>query len=223
MFISLKCDVVNNMRVNLLIFNVYFLNSNYLYLTYFNYNEYMRPALLGLFKLILPFSLLKIASPTLPHYTQVWLWIDSKHLGLLLHIFLYHSLFYKTRAIDVTSYETHHHTSKPPRYNTLVHIFSIPAWKIKLNIITTNLYSHILYTASQLFCGLTWSERETSEMFGLNFVHKLDARRLMLDYAFEGAPLTKNFPPTGFDELHYDARTRWLTSKNTRLRNTLTF
>ena len=59
-----------------------------------------------------------------------------------------------------------------------------------------------------LFSGLTWGEREISEMLGINYKNKLDARRLMLDYAFEGHPLRKNFPTAGFEELEYNALER---------------
>ena len=47
-----------------------------------------------------------------------------------------------------------------------------------------------------------------SELLGINFLDKLDARRLMLDYALEGHPLRKSFPSIGFEELAYDAQER---------------
>ena len=41
-------------------------------------------------------------------------------------------------------------------------------------------------------------------MFGITFYHKWDARRLMVDYSFEGTPLLKQFPAIGYEELEYD-------------------
>lgn len=44
-----------------------------------------------------------------------------------------------------------------------------------------------------------------AELLGLSFEGKIDARRLMLDYTFEGHPLLKQFPVTGYEELEYSA------------------
>ena len=60
-------------------------------------------------------------------------------------------------------------------------------------------------------------------MLGVNFHNKLDARRLMLDYAFEGAPLRKSFPCIGFEELEYDARERWLVYRPLKYRDEIDF
>jgi NADH:ubiquinone oxidoreductase subunit C len=45
-------------------------------------------------------------------------------------------------------------------------------------------------------------------MLGINFFDKLDSRKLMLDYSFEGNPLLKQFSSIGYDELEYDLRER---------------
>jgi NADH:ubiquinone oxidoreductase subunit C len=58
------------------------------------------------------------------------------------------------------------------------------------------------------FPGFSWGEREASELLGINFKNKPDARRLMLDYSFEGHPLRKSFPCFGFEELSYNTRER---------------
>jgi NADH:ubiquinone oxidoreductase subunit C len=52
--------------------------------------------------------------------------------------------------------------------------------------------------------GATWFERETWDMYGVVFAGQADLRRLLTDYGFEGHPLRKDFPLTGFVELRYD-------------------
>ena len=55
-----------------------------------------------------------------------------------------------------------------------------------------------------LFSCAGWYEREIWDMFGIFFLNNVDLRRLLSDYGFEGHPLRKDFPLTGYVELRYD-------------------
>jgi NADH-quinone oxidoreductase subunit C len=50
----------------------------------------------------------------------------------------------------------------------------------------------------------TWWEREAWDLFGIVFANQPDLRRILTDYGFEGHPLRKDFPLTGYVELRYD-------------------
>ena len=55
-----------------------------------------------------------------------------------------------------------------------------------------------------VFPGADWFERETYDLYGVLFTGHPDMRRLLTDYGFEGHPLRKDFPLTGFVEVRYD-------------------
>ncbi|MGB4191640.1 MAG: NADH-quinone oxidoreductase subunit C [Rickettsiales bacterium] len=57
---------------------------------------------------------------------------------------------------------------------------------------------------ADLFSAAIWYEREVWDMFGIHFKNNPDLRRILTDYEFEGHPLRKDFPLTGFKEVKYD-------------------
>jgi len=59
-------------------------------------------------------------------------------------------------------------------------------------------------TVEKIFPNAGWYERETWDMFGIFFQENQDLRRILTDYGFEGYPLRKDFPLTGYVECRYD-------------------
>ncbi len=79
-----------------------------------------------------------------------------------------------------------------PRQNTRV--------RIKLETDSETLVPSVV----SVFPGADWFEREAYDMYGILFTGHPDLRRLLTDYGFEGHPLRKDFPLTGFSEVRYD-------------------
>lgn len=62
----------------------------------------------------------------------------------------------------------------------------------------------IIPSVVPLYSSAMWYERETYDMYGILFGNNPDLRRILTDYGFEGHPLRKDFPLTGYVEVRYD-------------------
>lgn len=76
------------------------------------------------------------------------------------------------------------------------------ASRIRL-IVQTNELSPI-ESITEIHPSANWFEREIWDMFGIYFTNHPDLRRILTDYGFEGHPLRKDFPLSGFVEVRYD-------------------
>ena len=72
-------------------------------------------------------------------------------------------------------------------------------------------------SATAVYPGADWYEREIYDLFGVLFDGHPDLRRLLTDYGFDGHPLRKDFPMTGFVEVRYDDEERRVRYEPVRL------
>ena len=63
---------------------------------------------------------------------------------------------------------------------------------------------NFLPSLTNLYKSANWLEREVWDMFGIFFSNHIDLRRILTDYGFDGFPLRKDFPLTGYIEVRYD-------------------
>ncbi len=87
--------------------------------------------------------------------------------------------------------------------------------RIKVKVFTND--TEIIPSISKLYKCARWYEREVWDMYGISFKGNDDLRRLLTDYGFEGHPLRKDFPVTGFVELRYDETKKKVTYSKVKL------
>ena len=63
-----------------------------------------------------------------------------------------------------------------------------------------------IVSITKIFPSANWMEREVFDMYGVEFENHPDLRRILTDYDFEGHPLRKDFPLTGFEEVRYSEK-----------------
>ena len=72
-------------------------------------------------------------------------------------------------------------------------------------------------TISKIFPSSNWMEREVFDMYGISFKDHPDLRKILTDYGFEGYPLRKDFPLTGYTEVRYSEDKKKVISEPVKL------
>ncbi|RKP00616.1 hypothetical protein CXG81DRAFT_29931 [Caulochytrium protostelioides] len=89
------------------------------------------------------------------------------------------------------------------RFEVVYHLQS-PRFNQRVRVKTYANESSAVPSVVPIWPGANWFERECYDMFGVFFTNHPDLRRILTDYGFEGHPLRKDFPLTGYTELRYD-------------------
>ena len=93
--------------------------------------------------------------------------------------------------------------SRERRFDVVYHMLSM-AHNARIRIKVTTDETVPVHSITSLFPNADWYEREAFDMYGILFDQHPDLRRILTDYGFEGYPLRKDFPLSGFVEVRYD-------------------
>lgn len=89
------------------------------------------------------------------------------------------------------------------RFYVIYNLLSV-IYNIRLRVILKVRELEPIPSLTSLYLSANWSEREVWDLYGVSFMNHLDLRRILTDYGFDGHPLRKDFPLTGFLEVFYD-------------------
>jgi NADH-quinone oxidoreductase subunit C len=103
------------------------------------------------------------------------------------------------------------------RFEVVYHLLS-PKRNARIRVKTTTSEGIALPSATGIWAGADWFEREAWDMYGILFTGHPDLRRILTDYGFDGHPQRKDFPLTGFVEARYDDEAKRVVYEPVELR-----
>jgi NADH-quinone oxidoreductase subunit C len=115
--------------------------------------------------------------------------------------------------IDVTAVDW---PSREKRFDVVYHFLS-PTKNARIRVKAETDEATPVPSIIDIFPGADWYERETYDLYGVLFTGHPDLRRLLTDYGFQGHPLRKDFPLTGFVEVRWDDEQKRVVYDKVRL------
>jgi NADH-quinone oxidoreductase subunit C len=106
--------------------------------------------------------------------------------------------------------------SREKRFDVVYHLLS-PRQNQRIRVKVQADEDTQVPSAFGVFPGADWFEREAWDLYGVMFTDHPDMRRLLTDYGFEGHPLRKDFPLTGFVEVRWDDEQKRVVNEPVRL------
>ncbi|MEP0324074.1 NADH-quinone oxidoreductase subunit C [Bauldia litoralis] len=106
--------------------------------------------------------------------------------------------------------------SREKRFDVVYHLLS-PRQNTRIRLKVQTDEATAVPSLCAIFPAADWFEREAYDFYGIRFTGHPDLRRILTDYGFEGHPLRKDFPLTGFVEVRYDDEQKRVVYEPVRL------
>ncbi|MGE4350865.1 MAG: NADH-quinone oxidoreductase subunit C [Bdellovibrionales bacterium] len=111
-----------------------------------------------------------------------------------------HPLTAMNQLMDVCGVD---YPDRLPRFEVAYQLLSLKHnWRLTVKVQTDEVTP--VPSVTGVYPSAGWFEREVYDLFGIPFADHPDLRRILTDYGFEGHPLRRDFPLTGFTEVRYD-------------------
>lgn len=162
---------------------------------------------------------LKVITKVLPvlkiqvHQNEISLIVKRNYLIPVL-IFLKNHIKYQFKILTCISgvdYPSHKH-----RFKVVYELLSVKYnIRLRVKVLTNELMP--IESCCNIYPAAGWYESETWDMYGIFFIDHVNLTRLLTDYGFEGYPLRKDFPLSGFVEASYDYTRKRVTNERVEL------
>jgi NADH dehydrogenase (ubiquinone) Fe-S protein 3 len=134
------------------------------------------------------------------HKNETVFYIAPQHLMPFLHFLRDHMNTQFKVLVDVTAVD---YPTRTLRFEVVYNLLSIE-YNSRIRVKTCLDEITPVSSCTSVYSSAGWWEREVWDMFGIFFTTHPDLRRILTDYGFEGHPLRKDFPLTGYTEVRYD-------------------
>ena len=131
---------------------------------------------------------------------EVVFFVFPEYLVPFLHFLRDHTNSQCKQLMDVTAVD---YPSQDLRFQVVYNLLSIQ-YNSRVRVKTCINEILPVESVTGLYCSAGWWEREVWDMFGIFFSNHPDLRRILSDYGFQGHPLRKDFPLSGYVEVRYD-------------------
>jgi NADH-quinone oxidoreductase subunit C len=109
----------------------------------------------------------------------------------------------ETRFVSIVDVCGADYPERDERFDVVYHLLS-PYKNVRIRLKVRTDADIPVPSITPVFPGAVWYEREAYDLFGILFSGNPDLRRILTDYGFDGHPLRKDFPMTGYVEVRYD-------------------
>lgn len=106
--------------------------------------------------------------------------------------------------------------SRPERFEVVYHLLSVEHNRRARVRLSVDEHTPVPSVVG-VYSAANWFERETWDLYGIPFTDHPDLRRILTDYGFEGHPMRKDFPLTGYVEVRYDEQKKRVVYEPVRL------
>jgi NADH-quinone oxidoreductase subunit C len=106
---------------------------------------------------------------------------------------------------------------RPARFEVVYNLLSLK-YNLRLRVKVAAAEDQPVPSIAGLHSTAGWFEREAWDLYGIYFADHPDLRRILTDYGFEGHPLRKDFPLTGYVEVRYDIEQKRVVYEPVNLR-----
>ncbi len=117
------------------------------------------------------------------------------------------------QLIDITAVD---YPQRDQRFEVVYFLLSL-THNIRIRLKVCIAENELIDSLTTQYSNADWLEREVYDMFGIYFRGHKDLRRLLTDFGFDGSPLRKDFPLTGFVELEFDSEQQKIVYKPVEL------